>query len=165
MVFIYHAWPVFLEFIYHVWAQTDEKIIVYLFLWDDSGGTRIFLFNAMRGIPKWQWTRILWWTRILRNGDAFYGDKPYTDSPPRGYFGDLLIFRIWGWTWKRNYLAGSSRFWDGPENWRTGTSFAGTSSAGPMNQIERVQFLKSIFWSCWIGKYHNVSKDYRLRIG
>ena len=45
-----------------------------------------------------------------------------------------------------------------------GTDSAGTSSAGPMYQIERVQYPKCIFWSCWIRKYHNVSKDYRLRI-
>ena len=46
-----------------------------------------------------------------------------------------------------------------------GTDSAGTSSAGPMNQIERVQYPKCIFWTRWIGSYHNVSKDYRLSIG
>ena len=52
------------------------------------------------------------------------------------------------------YFASSSSLGTAPKILRTETSFAGTSSAGPMNQIERVQYQKRIFWSCWIRKYN-----------
>ena len=130
--------------------------------------------------------KILRWPRKLKDGDAFCGDKPYKSQVTK-ILVDPNHARAWTETlrWYIVFfkISSSSSFGTAPKIEERGqvlrgqalqvpmlliftimgTDSAGTSSAGPMN--ERVQFLKNIFWSCWIGKYHNVSKDYRLRIG
>ena len=61
-----------------------------------------------------QWTRkfnkprILWWTRILKNGDAFSGEKLYIDSRPRGYFASYHLPAYDAWC-ERNILGRATR--------------------------------------------------------
>ena len=87
---------------------------------------------------------------FLYYSSQFFGTRPqfYYWRPIYELDGpEFLLFLILEWTW--NYFLNefldqsekipdigmeqnlySSRFWDGPENWRTGTSFAGTSVCG-----------------------------------
>ena len=125
--------------------------------------------------------KILGWTRILKNGDAFCGDKPCKSQ----------VTKIWvepdhARAWKETLrwyivflISSSSSFGTAPKIEERGQvlrgqalqvpmllsfTIMGTDSAGT-SSIERVQHPKCIFWTRWIGSYHNVSKDYRLSMG
>ena len=70
----------------------------------------------------------------------------------------LRILRLW----TRNILQVLQVLEQPKNNLRTGTSFAGTSSAGPVNQIERVQYPKCLHLVLWDQKMYiemNIALD------